>query len=325
MLRAFAECAGRREGEDVMQHGIRGLIVATAMCAVTLGPAGATGVRAGVALCEPGSGASEQASTTEAGFAGRGGEPREPDLGQTHQDLPASAKGNAGPDFSAQVPVYVHVVTDGAVGSLTTKQINDQIRVLNVTFAGGEGGAETGFSFRLAGVTRTDNADWFYANPGGVNEHSMKKALRQGGSDALNLYSTTAGDFLGWAYLPDILTKPGQAYLDGVVIDWESMLGTSATYAGRFDQGETATHEVGHWLNLEHTFFGGCSAKGDFVDDTPAQKTPTSGCPEGKDTCSAPGLDPIHNYMDYSFDSCYTEFTAGQTQRMRDAWLLFRA
>jgi hypothetical protein len=308
-----------------MQQGIRGVIVATVMCVVTLGPAGATGVGAGVALCEPGSSGSEQAGTTEAGFAGRGGEPREPDLGQTHQDLPASAKGNAGPNFKARVPVYVHVVTDGAVGSLTTKQINDQIAVLNVTFAGGEGGADTGFSFRLAGVTRSDNPGWFYANPGGVNEHSMKKALRQGGPDAVNLYSTTAGDFLGWAYLPDIVTKPGQAYLDGVVVDWESMLGTSTAYAGRFDQGETATHEVGHWLNLEHTFFGGCNAKGDFVDDTPAQKTPTSGCPEGKDTCSAPGLDPIHNYMDYSFDSCYTEFTAGQTQRMRDAWLLFRA
>jgi hypothetical protein len=153
----------------------------------------------------------------------------------------------------------------------------------------------------------------------------MKRTLRQGGADALNLYSTTAGDYLGWAYLPSILTKPGQAYLDGVVVDWESMLGTSTRYAGRYDQGETATHEVGHWLNLEHTFYGGCNAKGDFVDDTPAQKVPTNGCPEDKDTCSEPGLDPIHNYMDYSYDSCYTEFTPGQTQRMRDAWLYYRA
>jgi Pregnancy-associated plasma protein-A len=308
-----------------MVSRFRGLMVATVMGSVTLAPAGAAGVQANASLCGPHADVSEHSGTTAADFAGRGGQPREPDLGQTHQDLPASAKGRAGPDFTAQVPVYVHVVTDGAIGSLTTKQINDQIRVLNVTFAGGEGGAGTGFSFRLAGVTRTSNADWFYANPGGVNEHSMKRTLRQGGPETLNLYSTTAGDFLGWAYLPDIVTKPGQAYLDGVVVDWESMLGTSATYAGQFDQGETATHEVGHWLNLEHTFFGGCSAKGDFVDDTPAQKTPTSGCPEGKDTCSAPGLDPIHNYMDYSFDSCYTEFTVGQTQRMRDAWLLFRA
>ena len=133
----------------------------------------------------------------------------------------------------------------------------------------------------------------------------MKNALRQGGPNALNLCSTTAGAYLGWAYLPDIVTKPGQAHLDGVVIDWESIPGTSTTYADRFDEGKTATHEVGHWLDLEHTFYGGCSAKGDFVDDTPPQKTPTSGCPEGKDTCSAPGLDPIHNHMDYSYDSCY--------------------
>ena len=121
------------------------------------------------------------------------------------------------------------------------------------------------------------------------------------------------------------MTKPGQAYLDGVVVDWASMRGTSTEYAGRYDQGETGTHEVGHWLNLEHTFYGGCNAKGDFVEDTPAQKTATNGCPEGKDTCKEPGLDPIHNDMDYSYDSCYTEFTPGQTQRMRDAWLYYRA
>jgi len=259
-----------------------------------------------------------------AAVSGRG-DAREPDLGELHEDLPATAKGKASRNFKATVPVYVHVVTDGPIGTVSDDQIATQIGVLNNTFAGGEGGARSGFSFALAGVTRTDNADWFYANPGGTNEHTMKQTLHRGGPESLNFYSTTAGAFLGWAYLPSIVTKPGQAYLDGVVIDWESMLGTSTRYAGAFDQGETGTHEVGHWLNLEHTFFGGCNAKGDFVEDTPAQKTPTSGCPAGKDTCREPGLDPIHNYMDYSFDSCYTEFTAGQVQRMRDAWLFYRA
>ena len=259
-----------------------------------------------------------------AALVGRGGIVREPDLGEAHADLPASAKGKAGKKFKSTVPVYFHVVSDGSSGNLTNAQIADQISVLNVTFGGGEGGADTGFTFVLAGVTRTDNARWFYSGSGGA-EHDMKRTLRRGGADALNLYSTTAGAYLGWAYLPSILTSPSQAYLDGVVVDWESMRGTSDTYAGQFDQGETATHEVGHWLNLEHTFFNGCSTKGDFVADTPPQKTPTSGCPEGKDTCPEPGLDPIHNYMDYSFDSCYTEFTPGQAQRMKDAWLFYRA
>jgi hypothetical protein len=255
----------------------------------------------------------------------RGGDGREPDLGEVHEDLPAAAKGKAGKNFRVTVPVYFHVVTDGATGALTSKQIAAQIDVLNNTFAGGEGGATSGFSFALAGVTRTDNADWFNAKPAGTHEHSMKRALHQGGPNALNFYSTTAGAYLGWAYLPSILDKPGQAYLDGVVVDWESLPGTSTRYAGRYDLGETGTHEVGHWLNLEHTFEGGCADKGDFVDDTPAQRYPTNGCPEGQDTCPEPGLDPIHNYMDYSYDSCYTEFTPGQVQRMRDAWLFYRA
>ena len=295
---------------------------------VAAAPAGA-GVQAAAtsqaAFCDPMATADARVFGSATAALGRGGVVREPELAQTHADMPASAKGKAGKNFKVTIPVYFHVVTDGATGAVTDKQIAAQIAVLNNTYSAGEGGAATGFSFKLAGITRTDNAQWFAANPGGADEQKMKTALRQGGDNALNWYSTTAGDYLGWAYLPDITTKPGNANLDGVVVDWESMPGTSATYAGRYDQGETGTHEVGHWLNLEHTFYGGCSAKGDFVEDTPAEKTPTSGCPAGKDTCKAPGLDPIHNYMDYSYDSCYTEFTAGQVQRMRDAWLLYRA
>jgi hypothetical protein len=255
---------------------------------------------------------------------GRGGVTREPDLSQVHGDLPARAKGKAGADFSATVPVWFHVVTDGSIGNLTRSQISAQMRVLNVTFSGGEGGADAGFEFELAGVTRTNNPKWFNAGPGGI-EHDMKRALHRGGPETLNLYSTTAGAYLGWAYFPSIVDSSSQAYLDGIVIDWESMPGTSDRYEDAFDLGETATHEAGHWLNLDHTFAGGCGPNGDFVADTPAEKTPTSGCPAGKDTCPEPGLDPIHNYMDYSFDSCYTEFTPGQVQRMQDAWLFYRA
>jgi Pregnancy-associated plasma protein-A len=272
--------------------------------------------------CAPGASAAHDATASVPVPAGRGGQLREPDSTQAHSDMPKTAKGRAPADFAITVDVYFHVVTDGALGNLTSRQINAQIAVLNKTFGGREGGAATGFSFQLAGVTRTDNAKWFAVKTGA--EHDMKQSLKQGDDSDLNVYSTTAAAYLGWAYLPSI-TDTNQSYLDGIVLDWETLPGVSDAYAGAYDLGETLTHEAGHWLNLEHTFQGGCKDPGDFVDDTPAQATPTSGCPEGKDTCAAPGLDPIHNYMDYSFDSCYTEFTPGQTQRMRDAWLLYRA
>ena len=266
--------------------------------------------------CAPGDVAG---SLARGGLADSRGVIREKDTGQIAKELPKGAQGAAPADFAVTVPVYFHVITDGAVGNLSDADIRAQIRVLNVNFGGGEGGDDTGFAFALAGVTRTDNATWYASRSGGA-EHAMKQALKTGGDGDLNVYTTSGGAYLGWAYLPEI-TDTAQAYLDGIVIDWRTLPGVSDAY----DEGETLTHEAGHWLNLEHTFYGQCNRTGDFVDDTPAQKTPTSGCPVGKDTCPAPGTDPIHNYMDYSYDDCYTEFTAGQTQRMRDAWLFWRA
>ena len=76
---------------------------------------------------------------------------------------------------------------------------------------------------------------------------------------------------------------------------------------------------------LEHTFAHGCSASGDYVTDTPKEAGPQFDCPVGADTCTAPGLDPIRNFMDYTQDSCMNEFTPGQVERMNDAWIDFRA
>ena len=254
---------------------------------------------------------------------GAGSVTREPSLNANYEVLPDSARGKGGPKFRATVPVWFHVVSDGQTGNVTQKQIDAQMQVLNLAFAGFYGGAKSGFRFELAGVTRTNNAEWFNTGINGDTERPMKRALHRGGFETLNVYSTTAGPYLGWAYLPGL--SETNLYLDGIVFDWESMPGTSDTYAGEFDLGMTLVHEAGHWVNLEHTFFGGCNAKGDFVDDTPAMKVPTSGCPIGKDTCSEPGLDPIHNYMDYSYDSCYNQFTPGQSTRISNAWTAYRA
>jgi pregnancy-associated plasma protein-A len=296
--------------------------------------AAATAIYVGATVSPASAGSSASASwcawnatnalfSTSSTLAARGAaeKPKEPSLNETYTAMPESAKGKG---KATTVPLWFHVVSaDGVTGNVTQSQIDAQMTVLNLAFAGFYGGANTGFKFKLAGVTRTTNAAWYNARAGGAAEREMKRALHRGGWETLNYYSTTADVYLGWAYLPGL--PESRQYLDGIVVDWESMPGTSTRYAGRYDLGQTATHEAGHWFDLEHTFYGGCNAKGDFVDDTPAMLVPTSGCPEGKDTCpKEPGLDPIHNYMDYSYDACYEEFTPGQAQRMRDAWTFFR-
>jgi hypothetical protein len=218
----------------------------------------------------------------------------------------------------AEIPVYVHVMLDEeGNGDVTQKQINAQIAVLNKNFGGVESpdAADTGFSFTLAGVDRYRNDTW-HRDRSSANYRAL---TRQGGANALNIWLVDF-EFLGIATFPwDYAKHPS---IDGIRVHFDSLPGGSIA---NFNLGETATHEAGHWLGLYHTFQGGCKPPGDEVADTPFQASPTSGCPIGRDSCPAPGLDPIHNYMDYSFDSCYTQFTPGQSQRMSDAWTAYRA
>lgn len=99
---------------------------------------------------------------------------------------------------------------------------------------------------------------------------------------------------------------------DGVVLNLTSYPGGPIT---NYNQGKTLVHEVGHWVGLYHVFQGGCSGQGDYVDDTPPQSTATNGCPSYQDSCSGGGPDSVTNFMDYSYDSYMTKFSAVSDQK----------
>ena len=218
------------------------------------------------------------------------------------------------------INVYFHVVNKGSGvsnGDVTSSMIRDQMNILKNAYS------KWGWTFNLVATTRTTNATWFNGCYNSSTASQMKTALRQGTADDLNIYSCNPSNgILGYATFPSSYNSSPKA--DGVVVLYSSLPGGNAA---PYNLGDTATHEVGHWMGLYHTFQGGCTSTGDSVSDTPAERSPAYGCPANRDSCSGrkyAGLDPIYNFMDYTDDSCMNTFTAGQDTRMDAQFTTYR-
>jgi hypothetical protein len=228
-----------------------------------------------------------------------------------------------------RIPVVVHVLqSTGGEGQISDALVQSQIAVLNEDFRAltgtpGENGTDTRVEFYLAtldpdgnpttGITRTTNDQWF------DDSGPYYDALAWNTHRYLNIYTNRASGALG--YVPNLPQAGGVGSdTDRVVILW-SAFGRGAPIGPPFDMGRTATHEVGHYLGLFHTFDYGCGlatdcyTTGDRICDTNPESVPVTGCPESASSC---GFDaPFHNYMDYSDDACYEEFTLEQANRVR--------
>jgi hypothetical protein len=226
------------------------------------------------------------------------------------------------------IPVYVHqMLSKSGAGRVTGAQIAAEIAEMNQDYAGQDANAhsgsgtdqaakaDTGAHFYLAGTDEYLNDSWHKDR----QSTTYRAQTRKGGKKSLNIWLVDFS-YLGIATFPwDYAKNPS---IDGIRVQWDSLPGGDITH---FNLGKTASHEAGHWLGLYHTFQGGCTRTHDEVVDTPAQSSATSGCPEGRNSCSLSGLDPIHNYMDYSYDECYDEFTPDQAARIQAMWTAYRA
>ena len=237
------------------------------------------------------------------------------------------------------IPVVVHVVYNTASENISIAQIKSQITVLNKDFRKKNTDwkktpdvwkglvSDTGIKFKLAskdpqgnptkGITRTKTTRTSFGTGDTV------KSNKNGGKSPwptnryLNIWVCTLSDgLLGYAQFPG-----GPSATDGVVI-LNAAFGTKGTAAPPFNKGRSATHEIGHWLNLRHIWGDteDCSGS-DFVSDTPNAAGPNYGKPVfPKVTCSnGPNGDMFMNYMDYVDDDAMFMFTSQQVERMHSA------
>lgn len=232
------------------------------------------------------------------------------------------------------IPVVVHVLWNDPSQNLSDALIQSQLDVLNKDFSAANEDigkvpsyfmqyvADAGFRFVLArkdprgritnGIVRKYTGITNF----GMDDRAKNSSL--GGDDAwdadkyLNIWvCNSTGGIIGYSSLPG---DPREK--DGVVINTNAF-GT-LNRSGQFSKGRTATHEIGHWLNLRH-IWGDGSCGDDKVDDTPPQQLPTRGCPSGeKFSCGTTAHGNMYmNYMDFTDDVCMMMFTLGQRERMR--------
>jgi Pregnancy-associated plasma protein-A len=223
-----------------------------------------------------------------------------------------------------EIPVVVNVLYRTTAENISATQIQSQIDVLNkdfnalnsdynsvpALFAGVK--ANVGITFVLDQIIRksTTKTSW------GTND-AMKKTA-QGGlaptspTTKLNLWACTiGGGILGYAQFPG-----GASSTDGVVID-SKYFGLSGSANAPYNLGRTATHEVGHWMNLRH-IWGDATCGSDLVSDTPTHNTANYGVPAYPhySTCSGTPVEMTMNYMDYTDDNAMYMFSTGQKNRM---------
>jgi hypothetical protein len=227
-----------------------------------------------------------------------------------------------------EIPVVVNVLYNTSAENISDAQIQSQIDVLNEDYNATNADvtktpsifqgvvADVDINFVLVAVNRKysgkkswmTNDDMKRTSKGGIDPTSPETHLNMW---VVNKMSSQGRTILGYAQFPG-----GNPATDGVVIG-HNFFGRVGRLSAPFNLGRTATHEVGHWMNLRH-IWGDATCGNDFVADTPLHNTANYGCPAAghTSTCSGNPVEMTMNYMDYTDDACMYMFSQGQKDRM---------